>query len=157
MVACRWLSDVAPWLCRGGFLCQHIEKIAWIGTIAIIGIGIGIDDNAVAIDDVSGRDRQRPFARRSIAGGNIQVEALIRSLELITEFIDQAKRPPDFLADVAEDFEGKRVFLRGRKRIIRLLGTDRNQRSARGGNVWQNFLISFELEIAVGTPAAAIK
>ena len=33
------------------------QNIARIGAITIIGIGIGIDDNAVAIDDISGRDR----------------------------------------------------------------------------------------------------
>ena len=74
--------------CRDGLFGEDLQDITGIGAVALVDIRVRIDDRAIGFDNVSRGYRQRPFARRPIAGRNIQIEAVISALEFFGEFID---------------------------------------------------------------------
>ena len=56
---------------RDGCFGEDLQDITRIGAISVVDIRVGVDDRAIAVDNVSCGYRQRPFARRPIAGRDI--------------------------------------------------------------------------------------
>ncbi len=81
---------------RDGFFGQHLQDIAGVGAVSVVDIRVGVDDRAIAVDNVSCGYLERPFARRPIAGRNIQIEAVVGLLELFGELVNQAECTSDF-------------------------------------------------------------
>ena len=82
---------------------ENFENVGRIGAVAAVDVRVGIDDRAVAVDDIGGRDGQRPLARCTILGRNVVAELLVRALQLRRELIDKAKGATDVLPDIAQD------------------------------------------------------
>src|SRR6516165_1615566 len=138
-----------------GFLQEHKDFFR-VGSIAVIGIRVSVDDRAISANDVSGGNGQRPFIG-PVRRRNVSSEFLIGALQFVAESVHKAEGSADLLSDVAEHFKAQRVFLSSRKSIVRLFRTDSNKRRAGGRYVRKNLLKRLKLKIAIRTPAAAIE
>jgi hypothetical protein len=136
---------------------ENREDFAWIGAVAIVGVGVRVEDEAIAINDVGCRNWQRPFNGRPVFVRNVQTEVSVSGFEFVAELIDQPKRSADLLTDITQHLEGQGVLLGSRQRVIRLLRADGDERCTRRLDVRKDSLICPQFEIAVRTPAAAIE
>jgi hypothetical protein len=133
------------------------EDLGGLGAVAVVGAEVGMQDRAVAVDDVGGGKGERPFVRRCVAGGEVEADILVECPQFRREGVDDAEGAADFLAVVGEDREFERVLFRGRGGVVGLLGADGNQRRAGGGELGQDRLVGLQLQVAVGAPAAAVE
>src|SRR5712692_11545064 len=138
---------------------QSLEDLhgpGWLRPPRIVRVGVDRADAALAINHEPGRDGQPPGAV-TVATGQIDAELEVDLAEVVGEREDQAVLFGDLIAGVTQHLVCKRLRLLGLAWRALPLGRDDGEGGAGGGDLGQGLLQSFQLCVAVRSPAAAVE
>ena len=95
----------APSYLDGGRPLEDRDHVFRLGTMRVVWIHFGIEDQAVLSDDIAGRHRQGP-TRVVVERGQIVLELLVEFDQIVGQLKAQAERGADLALRVRQDREG---------------------------------------------------
>src|SRR5208337_5474274 len=115
MMTTRWRrdGDCRTLAISGGPLrleaAQNQHQLAGIRSLGVVGVDLGIGDDAIRLDDVT-RGHWKGPTRLAVADGQIVAKALVDGDQIIGQAVAQPELVRERVAVVAEDQETERVL-----------------------------------------------
>src|SRR5262245_59672941 len=136
-------------------LTERVEYWRRLEPRRVVRVHVGETDFSPSVDHEGCGNRQLPRPAR-VPLGEIFRDREKDRLQLLVELEDESVGPGDREVEIGTDAERERVLLRRGERIVRFLGSDRDERGTKGLDVGEPSLVGLQLQVAVRSPAAAV-
>jgi hypothetical protein len=135
---------------------EYINSVAWLRSNGVIRIHISSTNYPHLVDYETGWHRQCP-GLISVTFHEVDAKRQVDFAQILRKLENQMKLPCHKIARIAQKVQSQRLLLGELPVELVKLRRDCHKRRAERGNVRKGLLKSYQLQIAVGSPPAAVE